>query len=126
MKNDINLMRHEVHHAIAALTTGKAAFVDIKRHDEGGMVTDPYWVDGTDMMDVVRCTIAGQLAPVADMSDDLAFLSNIPDAMKDDARAWCEIHVAPKLRNITDATLIRMIEALDRHGAVRLRPDVLH
>ena len=123
---DLNLMRHEIFHAIAALTTGKALYVDIKRHDEGGMVTDPYWVNDTDLLDVVKCTIAGQLSPVADMSDDLAFLSNISPEMKADATEWCKIHVAPKLRNITDTTLVRMIEALDKHGAVRLKPDLIH
>jgi hypothetical protein len=123
---DLNLMRHEVHHAIAALTTGKAAYVDIKRDGEGGMFADPHWVDSTDLMDIVKCTIAGQLSPVSDMSDDLAFLSNVSPRLKDDATEWCEIHVAPKLRHLTDATLIRMIEALDKHGSVRLKPDLLH
>ena len=123
---DLNLMRHEVFHAIAALTTGKALHVDIKRDDEGGMLTDPYWVDSTDLLDIVKCTVAGQLAPVLDMSDDEAFLSNISMEMKDDSIEWCKIHVLPKLRHLTDATLIRMIEALDKHGAVRLKPDLLH
>ncbi len=124
--DDLNLMRHEIFHAIGALTTGKALYADIKRDDDGGMLTDPHWVNDTDMMDIVKCTIAGQLAPVADMSDDESFLSNISPEMKDDALAWCEIHVLPKLKHLTDSTLIRMIEALDKHGAVRLKPDLLH
>ncbi len=120
------LPRHEVHHAIAALTTGKALHVDIKRDDENGMFADPHWVDSADMMDIVKATVAGQLAPVADMSDDEAFLSNISMEMKADSLEWCEIHVLPKLRHLTDATLIRMIAALDKHGSVRLKPDLLH
>lgn len=60
------------------------------------------------------------------MSDDEAFLSNISPEMKADALEWCEIHVLPKLRHLTDATLIRMIAALDKHGSVRLKPDLLH
>ena len=126
MQSDLNLMRHEVFHAIAALTTGKAAYADIKRDDDGGMLTDPHWVDSTDLLDIVKATVAGQLAPVSDMSDDEAFLGNIPLRMQDNALAWCEIYVAPKLRHLTDATLIRMIAALDKHGSVRLKPDLLH
>ena len=124
---EIQLMRHEVAHAIAALQTGNCVHADIERcPDEGGMFTNPKWADNTDMVDLLRCTVAGRLAPVADMSDDDGFLDNVPAELVAQAFAWCEAHVAAKVASVTDKELIKMVLALNKHGTVRIMADQLH
>jgi hypothetical protein len=124
--SDIDLMHHELAHALAGMLAVSGTEATITGGDDFWK-TEHHWPADPGEFATVAAHVAGVvLAPEHASAEDRLFYAVLPADLRDRAVAFCMEVVAPVLADVSDAELARMAEKVERDGQIRLRRTRTH